>query len=102
MKQKRRSESRASEKLMKFFSFTIGIWTNSAVDGYLTLITVDYIVDEWEMFIKVILTSEMAKSHTGQNIFSVVGSIVTKKANLKPENVDMLVFLNKNLPPIDI
>uniref|UniRef100_A0A1X7SR93 HAT C-terminal dimerisation domain-containing protein n=1 Tax=Amphimedon queenslandica TaxID=400682 RepID=A0A1X7SR93_AMPQE len=42
-----------------------------------------------------------ATSVPSERIFSVAGGIVTKKrTNLKPENVDMLVFLNKNLPPI--
>ena len=34
-----------------------------------------------------------------ERVFSVSGSFVTKKrASLKPDNVNMLVFLNKNLP----
>ena len=42
-----------------------------------------------------------ATSVPSERIFSISGNIVTKKrASLKPENVDMLVFLNKNLPPI--
>ena len=42
-----------------------------------------------------------ATSVPSERIFSTAGNIVTKKrASLKPDNVDMLVFLNKNLPPI--
>ena len=42
-----------------------------------------------------------ATSVPSERIFSTSGNIVTKKrASLKPDNVDMLVFLNKNLPPI--
>ena len=38
-----------------------------------------------------------------KRIFSVPGNIVTKKrSSLKPENVDMLVFLHKNLPPVSL
>ena len=40
-----------------------------------------------------------ATSVESERIFSVAGNIVTRKRScLKPENVDMLVFLNKNLP----
>lgn len=42
-----------------------------------------------------------ATSVPSERIFSTSGNIVTKtRASLKPDNVDMLVFLNKNLPPI--
>ena len=42
-----------------------------------------------------------ATSVSSERIFSVAGNIVTKKrSNLLPENVDMLVFLHKNLPPV--
>ena len=42
-----------------------------------------------------------ASSVPSERVFSVSGNIVTKKrANLKPDNVNMLVFLNKNLPPL--
>lgn len=46
-----------------------------------------------------------ATSVPSERIFSTSGNIVTKKrASLKPDtcNVDMLVFLNKNLPPIHV
>ena len=42
-----------------------------------------------------------ATSVPSERIFSTSGNIVTKKrASLKPEIMDILVFLNKNLPPI--
>ena len=41
-----------------------------------------------------------ATSVPAERVFSTSGMIVNKlRASLKPENVDMLVFLNKNLPP---
>lgn len=44
-----------------------------------------------------------ATSVPSERIFSTSGNVVTKKrASLRPDNVDMLVFLNKNLPPIQM
>jgi len=31
-----------------------------------------------------------------EQVFSVAGEIVNKRGSLKPENVNMLIFLNKN------
>ena len=42
-----------------------------------------------------------ATSVPSERIFSIAGNIVTKKiCSLNPENVDMLIFMNKNLPPV--
>ncbi len=54
-------------KKASFFAFTTDTWTSNAVNGYITL-TVHYIDDLWKMSTKVLLTGEMAESHTGKNI----------------------------------
>ena len=42
-----------------------------------------------------------ATSVPSERIFSVSGNIASdKRSRLKPENIDMLVFLHKNLPPL--
>ena len=47
------------------------------------------------------LMSVTATSVPAERVFSTSGIIVNKlRSSLKPENVNILVFLNKNLPPI--
>ena len=43
-----------------------------------------------------------ATSVPAERVFSTAGLIINeKRSSLLPENSDMLIFLNKNLPPID-